>query len=329
MPKPRDGILCYDVGGTRCKAGLFLPDEERVVAARIEPTPADYDADSLLEHLIGLGRGMATDGKMNIVAVGFAVTGVADPDDGRVVLMNHLPQLQGVPIGERLKQAFGAPAVIDNDARAYTLGEAMYGSGKGSGTVLGYTLGTGVGCAVVINGKPLRSKGLLAGILGGHFSVDGDGLMCGCGNRGCLEVYASASGLRAAAIDALRREVPSRLRARVDGQLDRLTPAMIFEALAEGDAAAREAFDGFIGRLGAGVVTRIHAYDPDVVVMGGGVIAGDEPVLPPLREYVARHAWTIPKGRVEIRRSALGDDAALYGVAAMARARMPSRGNRK
>lgn len=324
---PESGvILCYDVGGTRTKLGLFDPHASTVMQCRVIETPVNRTGAEILGMLIGAGHELLGETRRPACGVGFAVTGVVDSSAGRVAAMNHLPQLQELPIGPQLAQAFEAPVIMDNDARAYAVGEAVHGSGRGFSSVLCYTIGTGVGCSFVRGGEPLRSPGLLAGILGGHVTVDFNGPLCSCGNRGCVETYASAPAIKAALGDLWQRGVPSIIRELCGGNIHRLSPVVLFEAYQRKDPSASEVFDRFIRALGAGIVSAVHLLDPEVVVLGGGVIAADEPVLPAIRDYVARHAWTQPKGRIEFRRAALGNEAALYGLAVMVQARLNAAG---
>ena len=191
-------------------------------------------------------------------------------------------------------------------------GEWAHGAGRGSCNMVCLTLGTGIGSGVVMGGRVLRGPRGVAGILAGHLTVQVDGPRCICGNLGCLEALIGTGGLIRAAGLALATGRPSALR---DGPLD---PVRIFAAAA-GDAPAREVVRDFARRLGAGVVTMIHACDPDVVVPGGGMARAAPQFLPAVQAYVDAHDWTTPLGRVRVVPAALGDEAALVGMAKLAR----------
>jgi glucokinase len=194
----------------------------------------------------------------------------------------------------------------------YALGEWHHGAGRGRDNIVCLTLGTGVGSGVIVGGRLLRGPRGVGGILAGHVGVQIDEPACTCGNVGCLEALIGTAGFLRLADEALARDrAPSALRQTP------LTAQRIFEAAAAGEAPARALAQRFATYLGAGIVTAIHAYDPDVVVLGGGVMHSFAPFLPDVQAYVDAHAWTVPRGRVRIVPAALGDAAALIGVAAL------------
>lgn len=310
--------LTYDVGGTRLKCGI-VDREGRIRARRLIPTEGAAGADDLLARMIALGRELTTETHElgDLKGIGVAFTGVIDPGAGRVLLLNgKIPDIEGVEVGPRLAAAFSVPASVDNDTRVYTLGEWHYGAARGADNVVGVTVGTGIGSGVVLDGRLLRTGGMVGGLLGGHLTVDLHGPLCSCGNRGCLETVASVPALVSTVRDHLARGCASSLQG-----MNGLSAERIIEAVATGDELATILFERWTTFLGAGLVSMIHAYDPDVLVIGGGIIQAGEVVLAPLRSYVARHAWTYPKDRVALRASALGDDAALIGGAALAQER--------
>lgn len=311
--------LTYDVGGTRLKSGIVDRDGH-ILARRVIPTEGACGADVLLARMIALGRDLMAETSEwgHLEGVGVAFTGVIDPDAGRVLLLNgKIPDIEGVEVGPRLAAAFGVPASVDNDTRVYTVGEWRYGAARGFANVVGVTVGTGIGSGVVLDGRLLHTGGMVGGLLGGHLTVDVHGPLCSCGNRGCLETLASVPALVGAVRDHLARGCASTLRDQSE-----VAAEQIVQAVTAGDALATFLFERWIAYLGAGLVSLIHAYDPDVLVIGGGIMRAGDVVLAPLRAYVARHAWTYPKGRVQLCASALGDDAALIGGAALVQGRM-------
>jgi glucokinase len=280
----RPAILAFDLGGTRLKAGLVVGDRvEQLVAPDLEQ-PAD--AGGVVAQMVAVGRSLAAG--QPLLAVGAAVKGIVGPAAGRIVEVNEpLRSLTGVDLGAKLRRAFGVPVAIENDARLFAYGELELGAGRGVANLVGVTLGTGVGVGVVRDGQVLNGERGVLGILGGHLSVDFEGPECDCGSRGCLELY--VAGPRVAAMLAAE-------------------PV---------DSAALEQFTR---ALAIGIVNLVHAYDPDVVVIGGGLAHRSQLYLDAVREEVSRRAWTIPRGRVRIEVSTLGEQAALLGAAALARA---------
>jgi glucokinase len=205
------------------------------------------------------------------------------------------------------RREFGMPLAMENDARMALLGEANAGAAKGFDDVTMMTLGTGIGGAALMNGRLVRGKHAHAGCLGGHLPVDFQGRLCVCGNIGCAE--SEAGGW---AMPEIVRQWPGVAESRL---AEHLLPGFreIFEAAAEGDAVGLAVRDRCIAVWASNVVANIHAYDPDVVVVGGGVMESADVILPRLREHVHRHAFSA-WGKPEVRAAALGNSAALLGA---------------
>jgi len=310
LSTPVPAVLAFDLGGTRIKAGIV--QGARVSSLQVEPTDDGEEGADALTSLLRLGRHLMDE--HDVAAVGVSVKGIVDPARGVVRdVKERLIGLVGQPLAAIVAQEFGRPAYIENDARMYTLGEVQYGAGQGHQNVVCLTLGTGVGSGVVLGGRLLRGLRGVGGILAGHATIQVDGPACTCGNVGCLEALIGTVGFVRLADEAVARAPsPSMLR-----QAPR-TPQSIFEAAVRGDALASALTHTFATYLAAGIVTAIHAYDPDLVVLGGGMMHSFAPFLPRVQASVDAHAWTVPRGRVRIVQAALGDAAALIGVAALA-----------
>lgn len=303
-------MLALDIGGTRTKAGVIAGG--RALGLSIAETDSTDGAERLLDSLEGQVRPLVHD-HGPVTALGVSVKGIVDPTSGVLVDVNErLTALIGTALGPVLGERFGLPARVENDARMYTLGELLWGAGRGFDNLVCLTLGTGVGVGVVQDGRLLRGPRGTRGILGGHVTVEVDGPPCTCGNRGCLEALIGGP--------AIVRQVEERLAAGhrstlIGGEFD---AARIFGAAAAGDELARTVVDRFAHVLGCGIVTLIHAHDPDLVLVGGGLSALSPQFLPAVRAWVAERAWTVPRGRVSVRVGALGDTAALMGAATLA-----------
>lgn len=214
----------------------------------------------------------------------------------------------GFNFGRWSESRFGLRGKAENDTRLALLGERFAGAAKGWDDAVLVTLGTGIGGAVIVGGRLLRSGSNKAGSLAGHLGVDWRGRVCTCGNRGCAEAEAST-----VALDAICRERAGFARsslANVSGAIDFYK---LFEGVAQGDSLAREVLDHCIGVWSALAVTLVHAYDPQVIVFGGGVMKRQELILPAVRDHVDRYAWA-EKGSVRIVPSSLGASAALLGA---------------
>jgi glucokinase len=182
------------------------------------------------------------------------------------------------------------PATLDNDANCATLGEWWQGAARGARHVVGLTIGTGIGGGIIIDGRLHHGVSDVAGEIG-HTTIDLTGRYCRCGNYGCLEAYASGPAIAQRAREALERDEISSLRRIVDGDLTRLTAATVYDAAKMGDALARELVRDTATFLGAGIANLLNLFNPDVVVIAGGVTQAGEPLFDPLRAEVRRRAF--------------------------------------
>lgn len=302
--------LVLDVGGTRIKAGLARAGA--IASTATVPTDDSGVADAVLEQLVQLGRQVS--GGAPVDAVGVSIRGVVDGQAGSIAHVNPpLACLIGVPLAARLEAAFDAPVHVENDARLHLLGELRHGRARGSENVVLVALGTGIGVAVALGGRILRGAHGTTGILGGHVTVDVDGPLCNCGNAGCLEAYI---GTAAFVRDVRRRLVANETSSALDGR--DVDPEAVFAAARAGDPIGNAAAYRFAHYLSAGIVTLVHAYDPELVVFGGGLSSSSDIFLPQVREYVANHAWKRPQGPARLDVTELGESAALIGAAELA-----------
>lgn len=291
-----------DFGGTNIKTGVFEENGEKIKF--VEKKLAEFIAsDNLLENLISHAKNVI--GGYEIKSGGFAIKGLINSESGMVENDIGAGQmLAGVNLKKAFSDELGFSFVVENDARAYAWGEYKFGAGKGSKALVCMTLGTGFGCALVADGKPYCGSDSSGGLLGGHISIDRNGIQCSCGNKGCLERYCSATALN----EKVKKVHPS-LKHFED------TLPEFFKHVQSGEEEFLKTFNEFIDDLSIGIVNAIHAYGPDVVVLGGGVMNSAEIILPPLTKLVHKRAWTVPKNKVKIRKSSLGNNAAALGVA--------------
>ena len=300
-------LLAFDVGGTRLKAGVL--HEGKLLAFETTTLPDHASSSDLLACMRVIG--MQFMAQYDIVAIGIAIRGIVDSHAGTVVEVNGpLSTMLGQPLAALIASTLHRPTSLENDARMYALGELLYGAGQGCQNLLCLTLGTGVGCGVALNGRMLRGERGVAGILGGHVTIQTDGVLCSCGNKGCLEAYIGTEALQAEMRAALLTGQETLLH-NASG-----TPQNLFAAAANGDALAQQIVRRFTISLGAGIVSLIHVYDPDRVLIGGGIAHAAAHFLPAVQAYVDTHAWTIPRQRVQLVPALLGDAAALFGLAA-------------
>jgi glucokinase len=304
-------LLGIDVGGTAVKIGLVRAG---VVQSRI-----GIDADpagglrAALRRIATAADPLRAKSGGKIAAVGLAFPGIVDPQGKRILSSpaGKFDDACQIDVVEEAGRLFGMPVQLVNDANAALIGEWRHGAARGCTDAVMMTLGTGIGSSVLLGGAPLRGAHGQAGSLGGHFSGDIDGDPCPCGNIGCVETiactltlprHARASELFASSL--LSREAVIDYRA-------------VFALARRGDLLATRLRDRALQAWGAAAVNLIHAYDPERLIIGGGILAAGEDLLGPLRAHVRRHAWT-PWGRVEVLPAALGSDAGLLGAASLA-----------
>lgn len=312
-----------DIGGTKIAVGVVDPSG-RILAKVRRPTqandPASIDA-AIADAIAELS------GSYDIRAVGVAAAGFASSDRNHMTFAPNIAW-RDYPLGENVRALLGrddVTIVVENDANAAGWAEYAYGAGKGTGTMVMLTIGTGLGAAIVVNGELVRGAYGFAAELG-HMRFVPDGQPCGCGQHGCWEQYASGSALtrearRAAAEDPTRG---ANLLARAGGVAGAIKGPHVTQAAMEGDELAI-ALLGDLGRaIGEGCASIAAVLDPEVFVIGGGVIAAGDLMLGPAREAFAQHLTASGyRPVVPILAADMANDAGIVGAAALAREAVP------
>ena len=305
-------MLGIDIGGTKLAAGVVTSDGEIQSYERIA-TPRDAGAGGLLEAVIGLGARVRDQCHLRVVALGIGCGGPMDYLQG-VVSPLHIAEWRSFPLRARLGEAFGLPAILDNDAKAFALGEALFGAGRDSRALLGMVISTGVGGGVVLDGRLFHGAGGNAGHIG-HTVISPRGPQCSCGARGCLTAYASGTGLVARAQDALARGATGILAA-VPGAA--LTGKLIVAAAQDGDRLACKLMRDAVMALACGITDAANILDLDRVVLGGGLTGAKEDIfMSPLRAQVLDRTRRLQMGHLNIRAAALGERSGVIGAAGL------------
>jgi glucokinase len=326
-------VIGVDIGGTKIAAALLHGRPPRAAAgtpgARETPDIVDRftvltDAASTQACLDGVIACIADleHGSGQVEGIGIGVASMVDFAAGHVVESVNLP-LVDVPLRELLQQRFGVPVVIDNDATVAAIGEHVFGAGVGARDMIMLTLGTGVGGGIICGGRPYRGHSGAAGELG-HIIIDMNGRKCpaNCPNHGCLEAYVAGPAMTAAALAAAAADPASALGralsagATVDSRL--LTRLGL-----EGEAGAVAVLARLGGYLGAGLVTLVNIFNPEVIVIGGGAAAAGELLMAPARAVLQERGSRPARDQVRVAAAALGPDAGLIGAAALALATLP------
>lgn len=309
-------FACVDLGGTTISAGLG--DASGTLSAqRTIDTESHRGPAGVLDRIAALVESLGAQPE----AVGIGVPGLIDFASGSTLFLPNFPtQWRGVEVRETLAPRLGCPIYLLNDARAATLGELRFGHGRdaAASSIIFFTLGTGIGGGIVIDGR-LRMGPLGAAGETGHQTIDPNGPLCGCGNHGCLEAIASAPALTGEGVRLLRSGQAPRLHEITGGDASRVTPKTMAEA---GDPAVREAIRRVARALGIAAANLVTSLHPDLVVFGGGMAAlGDDLLLAPVREELRARVRMFPPDNVRVERSLLGDQAGLLGALALAAAK--------
>ncbi|MGA9474892.1 MAG: ROK family protein [Terriglobales bacterium] len=306
MTRPAIGI---DLGGSH--ATIALVKDDGILASRRVSLDSAQPLRPALDVFAEAIRKLLAELQIDVtqcegLALGFC--GIADARIGRVVSTNKkYEDAPSIDFDAWCRQEFGLRFGIENDARMALLGERHTGAARGCDNVVMITLGTGIGGAAMIEGKLLRGKHAQAGCLGGHLPAKVGGRPCTCGAIGCLEAEASGWSL-----PFLASEWPGFSASKLAGQ-DNIDFKILFELADAGDRVAVEVLDYCLKVWATGAVGLIHAYDPERIVIGGGVMRSAGIIVPYVQAYVREHAWT-PWGKVEIVAAQLGNDAGLFGA---------------
>ena len=308
-------VVGIDVGGTKVLAVEVDSQGEVLRTARRE-TPGRLVDVRLVEDALTEALGDIAGGRP-VAAVGLAAAGFVDREGERVRFAPHLPWRDDSVRG-RMADRWGTTVALDNDANCVARAEAAYGAAQGVSSALVITLGTGIGGALLLDGVVVRGHHGMAGEFG-HMQVVPDGQPCECGRRGCWEQYSSGNAL----VRLARAEVgrmPTILDELCGGDPDRLTGPMVSEAAEEGDLLARQAFGSVGDWLGVGVANLVAAFDPELVVVGGGVSAAGDRLLEPARAALGRSLVGAGHRDVPpIVRARFGPEAGAVGAADLAR----------
>ncbi|MBI5499396.1 MAG: ROK family protein [Deltaproteobacteria bacterium] len=305
-------VIAVDVGGTNMRGARVAPHGRILARARVS-TPVADGPDAILGALAGLCRNLA--GRTRVAAVGLGVPGAVSQRRGVVFSSPNIPCWHDEPIGPRLARRLGLPVLVDNDANLHALGEHWLGAGKGVPNLVLATLGTGIGGGIVLRGRLWHGDAGRAGELG-HTVVDPDGPLCGCGATGCVEAYASATGiLRAWRFE--NRVTPSS-RGAAARRILRDTPETIAARARRGDPRALAVFAEAGRALGVATASWLQALDVHTVVFGGGVAGALDLLEPLVRIELDARLFGLDARRIRILRAALGDDAGILGAAKLA-----------
>ena len=317
-------IIGVDLGGTNIVVGALPMDggDGEVLALRSVPTEAIRGAKFVVDRIVGLisevrDETLSRYGGVpeDFAGIGIGSPGPLDRSTGTVI---NTPNLgwRNFPLRDLIANAAGLPATLDNDANCATYGEWWLGAGRNVDTLVGLTLGTGIGGGIVLNGEIFHGVSDAAGEIG-HMTIDSTGRRCKCGNYGCLEAYASGPAIAHRAMEGIEAGTESLLPALVDGRLEAISAATVYEAVVLGDPFANEVMRDTAKFLGAGVANIMNILNPEMVVIAGGVTRAGDHLFVPLRAEVRRRAFKSAEERCQIVSGRLPGTAGVIGAAAV------------
>jgi len=311
-------VLGIDIGGTNLVVGSVAEDGSTVLATASEPTHAEAGATDVVDRLVGLAeravaqtRALAPDAE--ILGVGVGAPGPLDTKRGIVLLTPNLGWVN-MPLRQIIHDRLGLPAALDNDANCAVLGEWWVGAARGARHAIGITIGTGIGGGLILDGRLYHGASDVAGEIG-HTTIDTEGRRCKCGNYGCLEAYASGPNIAIRAIEEIEAGAVSRLPSYVGGDLKQITAQTVYLAAQEGDELALEVVNDTAKFLGVGIGNLLNVFNPEVVVVCGGVTLAGDHLFVPLRREVSRRAFKPAVAACRIVPGELAGTAGVYGAA--------------
>lgn len=319
-PDGRRWVIGVDIGGTNLVVAVIPAGGGEPAAIRSRETAPERGADAAVADIGAMADAVIAEtldreggARDDFLGVGIGCPGPLDLSR-RVVMSTPNLGWDGYPIRDRIAETIGLPATLDNDANCATYGEWWQGAGRGVASLVGVTLGTGIGGGLILNGDLVRGASGSAGEIG-HMTIDFNGRRCGCGNYGCLEAYASGPNIAARAREGLAAGYPSILPELVDGDLDRITALTVYDALTRGDEYAQEVMTETAKILGVGLANIVNTFNPEVIVIVGGVTRAGDHLFAPLRSEVRRRAFPGAVEACSIVPGALPDTAGVIGAA--------------
>ena len=306
-----------DLGGTNIAVGI-VDENNNIIKKGSIPTKAGRNPDEIIKDMAALCEKLLAEEDIlpcRVEKVGIASPGSVDPENGVIGFAANLNMID-YPIVKKLSELLPIKNIlVENDANAAAMGEAIAGSGKGVNTFIMVTLGTGVGGGIIINGKIYSGFNYAGGELG-HMVIEHNGRSCTCGRRGCWETYSSATGLVTMTKEYMMTNKNSLMWKLVENDIDRVSGKTAYKAAAMGDMTARAVCAEYTDYLACGLTNIINIFQPEIISIGGGVSNEGENLMAPLRELVDKMQFTSRNDKkTELRIATLKNDAGIIGAA--------------
>jgi glucokinase len=308
-------IAGIDIGGTKIAIALATP-ACGIVAQHSFPTQVGDGPHKIMERTLGQLDELIKREEAVLSRVGVACAGPLDTRRGVTVAPPNLPGWHEFPVVEIVRERIGVPVAFDNDANAAALAELRFGAGRGLKNLVYVTVSTGIGGGVIVDGKLVHGITGNAGEIG-HLTVLPNGPKCGCGARGCLEAVCSGTGIARRLIDKVNGGASSLLADRF-GNIEQVTAKNIAEAAAEGDPLAGDIWEETVFYLSIGLGNIIVMFEPEAIILGGGVAMTGEQLFRPLRRRIAEQVKIFRAENIKILHAGLGAESGIYGALALA-----------
>lgn len=310
-------ILGVDVGGTKIAAAV-ITDEGKVVSRGYGSTPAQAGPQVVIDNIFAtIDRTISSSNVVlsQLSGIGIAAAGIIDSRKGKVIFSPNLPGWHEVPLGDAVRQRFNVSTYLGNDASLAALGEWRFGVKKQVANLIYVTVSTGIGGGIICNGKPYTGVLGAAGEIG-HMTIDVNGPRCNCGSVGCWETLASGTALAREAVKHIEEGASTSIVEFAGGDLTRVDAKVVFEAAKQGDKLANQLIARLGYYLGVGLANLVNIFNPELILIGGGVAKMGDLLLEPAIKVVKERAFTTSATSVQIKPALLGDDSSILGAVA-------------
>ena len=320
-------VLGIDLGGTKILTAV-TNSQGKMLSRDHSITPANEGQEAVVESILeSTGRALNQAGitATNIDVIGVGAPGLSNPETGILFTSPHLPGWHDVPLRDIIEKELGRKAFLINDANAAALGELHFGAGRGARNFIYITVSTGIGGGIIIDGKIYTGSTGTAGELG-HMVIDDDGPSCNCGNKGCWETLASGTALAKEARHRIKRGAQTSILELAGGDLEKINAEAIHQAAQAGDNLAEELIARSAYYLGVGLANLVNIFNPEIIVIGGGLSNIGDMLLQPAFEEAGRRAFKQSFQAVSFARAELGRNSGVLGAAIFALERMRESG---
>ena len=315
--KEQKFILGVDLGGTKIAAALATTQGEIVARGR-SPTLAQDGPDAIIESICATINEVLSAKALEpsrLLGIGIAAAGIIDSANGKVIFSPNLPGWHEIPLRDAIEQQFGVPAYLGNDANLAALGEWHFGVGEKVANLIYVTVSTGIGGGIIADGKLYTGACGTAGEIG-HMTIDVNGPRCRCGNIGCWEALASGTALAREAVMRTTEGARTSIIELVGGDVSKIDAKIVGLAARQGDELAQELVSHLGYYFGVGLANLVNIFNPELILIGGGVAKIGDLLLQPAIKVVKERAFSTSANAVEIKPAILGDDSGIMGAAA-------------